>query len=98
MAGLGRALHTTSRGLVARTDGAPKLGQAAFNSEKKRIGSVFEIFGPVKSPYVVIKPASGVSKVDFEKLIGSDIYMGERYGASRKEEKVSGVRKHKARA
>ncbi len=98
MQALGRALHTTSRGLVVRADRAPQLGQAAFDSAGKRIGNVFELFGPVKSPYVAIKPASGVTRVDLEKLIGSDIHMGERLGKGRKKEKMPGLRKRKARA
>lgn len=89
----GKGLHTTSRGLVVRADQTPKLGQTAFDSAGERVGSVFDIFGPVKSPYVVIRPASGLSEVDLGKLIGSDIIMGERYGKSRKTKGVPRVRK-----
>ena len=95
---LGKALHVTPRGLVARGDSAPKIGQNVLDSSEKRIGNVSEVFGPIKSPYFIIKPASGVSKSDLEKLVGSDVYMGEGYGESRKPEKVSRVRKHKARS
>lgn len=89
-----KALHTSSRGLVVRAGQAPKLDQSAFDSKGKRVGSVSDVFGPVKSPYIVIKPASGLSKVDLEKLVGSDIYMGEGYGKGRKAKGMSRMRKH----
>jgi rRNA processing protein Gar1 len=89
----GKGLHTTSRGLVVRADQAPKMGQMALDSKGKRIGSVSDIFGPVKSPYVVIKPASGFSKVDLGKFINSDIYMGEMHGEGRKAKGMPRVRK-----
>ena len=94
----GKALHATSRGLVVRADQTPKVGQMAFDSKGKRVGRVFDVFGPVKSPYVVIKPASGFSRVEFEGLVSSDIYMGERYEKARATKSVSRVRKRKVRA
>ena len=90
---MGKGLHATIRGLVVRVDRAPKIGQAAFDSKGKRVGNIFDIFGPVKSPYVVIKPASGLSKVDLEKLVGLDIFMGETYGKGRKTKVVPRMRK-----
>ena len=95
---LGRVLHVASRGLVARADQIPKLGQMVFDSKGKQIGSIFDIFGPVKSPYVVIKPASGFSYGDLGKLIDSTIYMGERHGKGRKAQDMPRVRKRQARA
>lgn len=94
----GKALHTTSRGLVVQAGQSPKQGQTALDSAGRRIGRVFDIFGPVKSPYAVIRPASGVSMTDLRKLIGSDIFMEDRYGKSREAKNVPRMRKHKARA
>ncbi len=94
----GKGLHTTSRGLVVRADQAPKMGQTALDSAGEYLGRVLDIFGPVKSPYVVIKPASGISRVDLGKLVGSDIIMGEMYGKGRETKGVSRVRKHQTRA
>lgn len=95
---LGKALHITSRGLVARADSPPKVGQIVLDSSEKRVGNVLDVFGPVKSPYFVVKPASGVLRSDLERLVGSDIYMGEEHAKGRKSEKVSRVRKHETRA
>lgn len=94
----GKVLHTTSRGLVVRADQAPKMGQTALDSSGEYLGRVSDIFGPVKSPYVVIKPASGISKADLGKLVGSDIIMGEMYGKGREAKDMPRVRKHQTRA
>jgi rRNA processing protein Gar1 len=72
---LGRVLHLGARGPILRTPEAPKLGQPVFNSKRKRVGNVQDIFGPVKNPYVVLKPASGVSA---ESLVGSPVYVEEK--------------------
>jgi len=90
----GKALHVGSRGLVAKTARAPKLGQPVLDSRKKRIGNVSDVFGPVKSPYIVIKPASGISKTQLEGLANSDIYMGEEHGKGRKTKNMPRMRKH----
>ena len=94
----GKALHTTSRGLVVRADQAPKMGQTALDSAGEYLGRVSDVFGPVKSPYVVIRPASGLSRVDLGKLVGSDIIMGEMYGKGREAKGMPRVRKHQTRA
>ncbi|MFH1821316.1 MAG: Gar1/Naf1 family protein [Methanobacteriota archaeon] len=88
-----KALHMTPRGLVSRGDSAPKMGQSVLDTSNKRIGNVSDIFGPINSPYFMVKPASGVSKVDLEKLVGSNIFMGESYAESRKSEKYAESRK-----
>ena len=94
MRSVAKVLHLTPRGLVARGNQVPKIGQSVLDSSDKRIGNVSDIFGPVKSPYFTIKPASGVSRSDLEKLVGSDIYVGERHAKGRKPEKVSRMWKH----
>ena len=71
---LGRVLHMGTKGPILKTQITPKLGQPVFNSKKKRVGNVYELFGPVNSPYVIIKPASGISP---QKLIGMSLYIME---------------------
>lgn len=88
-----KILYIRPRGLVARGDQAPKIGQSVLDSSKRRIGNVVEIFGPVRSPYFTIKPASEV-KSELNRLIGTEVYVGELYGKGRKPEKVPRVRKH----
>ncbi|MEM3402185.1 MAG: H/ACA ribonucleoprotein complex subunit GAR1 [Candidatus Hadarchaeales archaeon] len=73
----GRILHLSERGIVAKCSSAPKLGEPVLDRRKKRIGNVADIFGPVHSPYILIKPASGLSAEEKKALVNSDIYMGE---------------------
>ncbi|MEM2878825.1 MAG: Gar1/Naf1 family protein [Candidatus Hadarchaeales archaeon] len=80
----GKILRATRRGIVARASGNTKLGQEVFDGKKKRIGNVSEIFGPVGSPYIVIKLASGLTPRDAERLVGSEIFMGEIERKTRK--------------
>lgn len=88
-----KILHIRPRGLVARGDQAPKMGQSVLDSSKRRIGNVVDIFGPVSSPYFLIKPASEV-KSELNRLIGIEVYVGEPHGKGGKPEKVPRVRKH----
>ena len=90
---LGRALHVGSRGLVARGDSAPNVGQKVLDSSENYVGRVLDVFGPVNTPYFVIRPVSGVSRADHERLVGTDVYMGEDYGKGGKPEKVFRMRK-----
>ncbi|MFN4133474.1 MAG: H/ACA ribonucleoprotein complex subunit GAR1 [Candidatus Hadarchaeales archaeon] len=76
----GKILHSSDRGLVARCFSAPKLGEPIMDKKKRRIGNIADIFGPVSSPYILIKPASGLSDEERKALVNSDIYMGEKHG------------------
>jgi len=57
---LGKILHLSkSRSLIVRCEqtGFVKIGTRACDSKLKEIGKVRDIFGPVSSPYLAIKPA-----------------------------------------
>lgn len=94
---LGKVIHITNRGIVLRAEQVPDLGGAVYDGAGERVGSVLDLFGPVAAPYAVIKPARG-SRAELGKLIGAELYMGERYGKNRKAKKVPGMRKREARA
>jgi len=54
---LGKVLSVTpSRNLVVKTEKAPKIGSAVVDENLKIIGKVFDVIGPVSSPYAVIRP------------------------------------------
>jgi RNA-binding protein len=57
---LGKILHlSSSRSLIVKIDEARfvKMGTRTCDSKLKEIGKVHDIFGPVSSPYVSIKPS-----------------------------------------
>ena len=56
---LGRVQSLTpSKNLVIKaTDQPPKIGASVVDENLKVVGKVFDIIGPVSSPYVVVKPS-----------------------------------------
>jgi rRNA processing protein Gar1 len=43
--------------VVKATDNPPKIGTSVVDENLKVIGKVFDVIGPVSSPYVVVRPA-----------------------------------------
>jgi RNA-binding protein len=75
---LGEVLHVSKRGsIILRTDKTPPIGKQAIVLDKKanRIGNVIDVFGPVSSPYVAIRP---FKDVETESLLGQVLYIQKR--------------------
>jgi len=69
---LGLVLHiSSSRNMITKVDKAPKIGEVVVDENLKTVGRVFDIFGPVTSPYVAIRPS--IQKPD--KLAGKIVYV-----------------------
>ncbi|MFH1328736.1 MAG: Gar1/Naf1 family protein [Candidatus Bathyarchaeota archaeon] len=58
MEGLGKVLHVSSStgNLIVKVRRQVKVGEKVYDSKLKQIGAVFDIFGPILTPYVSIKP------------------------------------------
>ena len=55
---LGRVLHmSSSRNLILKAATQPRIGDKVVDENLEFVGSVFDIFGPVSSPYIAVKPA-----------------------------------------
>ena len=50
-----RAL-TPSNNIIIKTEKAPRIGSDVVDENLNVIGKVFDIVGPVSSPYAVVKP------------------------------------------
>jgi RNA-binding protein len=50
-----RAL-TPSKSLIIKTQKAPKIGSEIVDESLKVVGRVFDVIGPVSTPYAVVKP------------------------------------------
>jgi rRNA processing protein Gar1 len=59
--------------LIVRPTFKPKIGKTVVNKHKLKIGKIIQIIGPVKKPYLTIKPEKDL-KATFE-LIGTDVYL-----------------------
>jgi rRNA processing protein Gar1 len=54
---LGRAIHVTpSRNIIIKVETPPKIGEKIVDEQLRQIGTVSDVFGPVSSPYVTVKP------------------------------------------
>ena len=58
---------------IIRTSFKPKIGITVVNKHKKRLGTISKIIGPVKMPYITVKPMKDL-KSTFD-LIGTDVYL-----------------------
>jgi len=69
---LGLVLHISpSRNIITKTENTPKIGDAVVDETLKPIGKVFDIFGPVSSPYAAVRPSTR----EVDKLTGRMLYV-----------------------
>ena len=55
---LGKVLHVTpSQNVVIKINNPPKIGSAVVDEKLKTVGKIFDVIGPVSSPYAIVKPA-----------------------------------------
>ena len=72
---LGKVLHISNRGsIIIRTEKTPPVGRQTIVMDKQaqEVGTIIDVFGPVKFPYVAIKPNRGY---DPQKLVGQMLYL-----------------------
>ncbi|MFH0848688.1 MAG: Gar1/Naf1 family protein [archaeon] len=72
---LGKVLHlSSSRSLILKTkDGETTVGWKVLDSKLREVGRVYEMFGPVASPYVSVKPTIS----DPSSLVGKVLYIAD---------------------
>jgi len=69
---LGKVLNVTpSQNVVVKTEKTPHIGSAVVDENLKVIGKIFDVIGPVSSPYAVVKPAIK----EPEKLTNKQLYL-----------------------
>jgi len=53
---IGRALHISSnKNIIIKAENLPKIGDRVVDENLSSIGMIFDIFGPVSSPYLSVK-------------------------------------------
>jgi len=69
---LGKVLNVTpSQNIVVKADNTPKIGLSVVNENLKIVGTVFDVVGPVSSPYAIVKPTIR----DPEKMNAKQLYL-----------------------
>jgi RNA-binding protein len=62
---------TPSQSLVVKAENTPRIGVTVIDETLKVVGKVFDIIGPVSSPYAVVRPAIK----DLERLVNKQLYV-----------------------
>ena len=53
---IGKVLHITpNRNIIVKAENRAQIGDTVVDESLKPVGKIFDIFGPVSSPYVSVK-------------------------------------------
>lgn len=53
---IGHVLHVSNtKNIILKAENIPHIGDEVVNEELNQVGTVFDVFGPTKSPYVAVK-------------------------------------------
>lgn len=73
---LGTVLHVSSHGyIVVKAELFPPTDSTVVTKRMKKIGTVYDVFGPVDNPYVSVKPFKDIKKPDLRELRGEKVYI-----------------------
>ena len=69
---LGLVLHISpSRNMITKVENIPRIGETVVDENLKPVGKVFDILGPVSSPYAAIRPIMRCP----ERLVNKRVYV-----------------------
>jgi rRNA processing protein Gar1 len=73
---VGTVLHLSrsSGNLILKVENEPRIGDTVLDSDGKKMGRIFDLFGPVSSPYLVVRPSVGHP----EQYLGKALFLRKR--------------------
>ncbi|MDD1753687.1 MAG: Gar1/Naf1 family protein [Methanotrichaceae archaeon] len=81
---LGTALHIVQQRIIVRAEPVEesesqllKVNSLVVDQKRMRIGKVFDVFGPVRHPYVIVKLNKGIEAMA---QVGKKLYVEETSG------------------
>ena len=81
---LGAALHAVQNKLIIQSEqivgsetNIPRTNSWVVDQKRTRVGKVFDIFGPINHPYIIVRPNRGV---DAAAHVGKKLYIDEAPG------------------
>jgi len=96
---LGKVWNVSKSGFIvvqADSKNIPKLGLDVVNRKMNKVGYIYDIIGPVKTPFILVKPYEGV----LEKSIPDELFVVKAYGrggeGGRKKRSREGGRKKRS--
>jgi RNA-binding protein len=63
-----------------KTENIPRIGETIVDENLRTVGKIFDLFGPVSSPYVAIRPTI----LKTEELTNKTLYISPQRGERRK--------------
>ncbi|MDQ1262474.1 MAG: RNA-binding protein [Euryarchaeota archaeon] len=89
---LGTALHVVQNKLILQSEqivgsetNIPRTNSWVVDQKRTRVGKVFDIFGPINHPYIIVRPNRGV---DAAAHVGKKLYIDEAPGRDSKWKKL----------
>ena len=76
--GLGTVLHLVDKKLIVRGGRLPverMLNAMVMTEDKRKIGKINDIFGPVDHPYVSVRPLRDLNEEELKKLVHTKLYV-----------------------
>jgi len=74
---------------AAKTDGSeasiPRINSWVVDQKRIKVGKVFDIFGPIEHPYIIVRPNRGVDAAAED---GKKLYVDEWSGRDSKWERL----------
>ena len=91
---LGNILHLANSGkLIVRSEQMPPAHAFVYTNDKQKIGKVYNVFGPVKNPYVAVSLFKSVNRRDLESRTGEKVYASTKKELEKSKAKNSKNRK-----
>jgi RNA-binding protein len=78
---LGKGYPSKTGNMVVPIKNLPRIGDEVVNSKMQKVGYVYDIIGPVKSPFAVVRLEN---KNDIEKFVFDELFVVVGYGGDRK--------------
>lgn len=85
---LGTALHVVQNKLIVQSEqivgsetNIPRTNSWVVDQKRTQVGKVFDIFGPINHPYIIVRPNRGV---DAAAHVGKKLYIDEAPGRDSK--------------
>ena len=85
---LGTALHVVQNKLIVQTEqnagsetNIPRTNSWVVDQKRTKVGKVFDIFGPIDHPYIIVRPNRGI---DAAAHVGKKLYIDEASGRDSK--------------
>jgi RNA-binding protein len=76
--GLGTVLHIMGNTVIVkggRIKVERTINSVVMTEKKRKIGKVYDVFGPVNRPYIGIKAFEGVKVKELERLVNKKIFV-----------------------